>query len=225
MMKFNLLHVLRQLDKNPCLMTIIRSILDVKMIKMKRKYIYLFLVFLYFFASGCTAAALEVPRVGESFPLFTLKAPETSHEISYLGVLGKDTFTVTDIVADIVIVEIFNMYCPYCQREAPLINKLYRLIEDNPDLGKKIKLIGIGAGNTDFEVSVFREEYNIPFPLFSDGSFAVHKTVGEVRTPFFFVLSINPDGSNNIIYSKVGSIKNPGQFLDFILQTADIQEK
>ena len=190
---------------------------------MKREYAHIFLIFLYFFASGCTAAALEIPGEGESFPLVILKAPDNSQEISYLGINRKDTFTITDIHADIVIVEIFNMYCPYCQREAPLLNKLYRMIENNPTLSKKIKLIGIGAGNTDFEVSVFKEEYAIPFPLFSDESLAVHKTVGEVRTPFFFVLSINPNRSNTIMYSRVGSIKDPQKFLDFILQTADIQ--
>jgi hypothetical protein len=34
------------------------------------------------------------------------------------------------------------------------------------------------------------------------------------------VIKKNPDGSNKIIYSKVGSIQSPDQFLDMIIKGA-----
>jgi peroxiredoxin len=117
------------------------------------------------------------------------------------------------------------MYCPYCQKEAPNVNELYQLINSKPDLKDKIKIIGVGAGNTPFEVDVFKKQYNVPFPLFPDESFSIHKSVGNVRTPYFFVIKINADGSNKIIYSKAGSIQDPNQFLDFILKESGLKKE
>lgn len=94
------------------------------------------------------------------------------------------------------------MYCPYCQKEAPIVNELYQIINNRQDIKDKIKIIGIGAGNTPFEVEVFRNQYNIPFPLFPDESFSIHKAVGDVRTPYFFVFKINPDGSQDYLFSS-----------------------
>lgn len=160
----------------------------------------------------------------EIFPDITLPIPDNAVEKDYLGLEGKDSFTVTRIKADLVILEIFSMYCPYCQREAPIVNELYRIINQRKDLKDKIKIIGVGAGNNRFEVDVFRNRYNIQFPLFSDESFFVHKALGEVRTPYFIVIKMNANGSNRIIYSNVGSIHNANEFLDTILKESGVKQ-
>jgi len=169
----------------------------------------------------CTAE--NIPEKGSSFPSITLPVPEKDAEKAYLGLTGKGTFTISQIKAEVVIVEIYSMYCPYCQKEAPIVNDLYKAIDKKPGLKEKIKIIGIGAGNTTFELDIFRNQYKIQFPLFADESFAVHKKVGEVRTPHFFVLKMNTDGSNKIIYSKTGSIQDSAQFLDLILQESGLK--
>jgi len=169
----------------------------------------------------CTAE--NIPEKGTAFPAITLPIPEKDTERAYLGLTGKGTFTISQIKAEVVILEIYSMYCPYCQKEAPLVNDLYQTIDKKPGLKEKIKIIGIGAGNTTFELDVFRNQYNVKFPLFADESFIVHKKVGEVRTPHFFVLKMKADGSNKIIYSKVGSIQDPALFLDLILQESGLK--
>jgi len=169
----------------------------------------------------CTAE--NIPEKGTAFPAITLPIPEKDAERAYLGLTGKGTFTISQIKAEVVILEIYSMYCPYCQKEAPLVNDLYQAIDKKPGLKEKIKIIGIGAGNTTFELDIFRNQYNVKFPLFADESFIVHKKVGEVRTPHFFVLKMKADGSNKIIYSKVGSIQDPALFLDLILQESGLK--
>jgi len=123
----------------------------------------------------------------------------------------------------VVIIEIFSMYCPYCQREAPNVNKLYNKIQANPNLKSKIRLVGIGVGNSAYEVDVFRKKYSISFPLYSDGDFRIHKLLGEPRTPYFIGVKINPDGSHRIFYSKLGELGDVDKFLDEMIRLSGLK--
>ena len=192
---------------------------------MKKKFIFILTIFicLTFFKQTLQAVECLTPIKGGTLPEISLPVPQNTSEKDYLGIEEKDSFNVSQIKSDVVIIEIFSMYCPYCQKEAPMINKLYQIINDRPDLRDKIKIIGIGTGNTPFEINVFKNQYNIPFPLFPDESFSVHKSVGEVRTPYFFVIKKNEDGFHNILYSKGGTIENPEQFLDLIIKEAGLK--
>jgi peroxiredoxin len=185
---------------------------------MCRKTIILTVTVLFAFCFVPVILWAQAPSQGESFPDISLPSPETEAEKSYLGLSSARSFLLSHIKADVLIIEIFNMYCPYCQREAPRVNELYRMILTSPELVEKIKIIGIGAGNTDYEVNIFRKEYDIRFPLFSDELFSLHKTSGGVRTPYFFVLKFSESGANTVLYSRVGSIKNPEEFLDLIVR-------
>jgi len=125
----------------------------------------------------------------------------------------------------VVIVEIFSMYCPHCQTEAPVVNRLYEKIEDTPSLKGRIKLIGIGAGNTAFEVDVFKKRYQIPFPLVSDADFALHKALGEVRTPFFAGVRLIADGTTRVFYARVGGLEGVNHFLDLIVKASGMDQE
>jgi len=156
-----------------------------------------------------------VPAVGDTFRGVQLPVPEDPEHAAYLGLEGrKGTFELEDIPAELVVVEIFSMYCPYCQREAAAVNELYERVEKSPETKGKIKLIGIGAGNSSFEVEVFRKNYRVPFPLISDDDFRLHKAFGETRTPYFFVVKRRADDSRVVTYSKAGTLGPPARFLD-----------
>ncbi|MDM8524447.1 redoxin domain-containing protein [Desulfococcaceae bacterium HSG8] len=162
------------------------------------------------------ATDTQPPAQDGMLPEITLPVPKNSAHQDYLWVTGKTSFTIPQVKAEVVIIEIFSMYCPHCQREAPAVNKLYKKIENNRKLKGRVKLIGIGAGNSDFEVSFFKKKYRIPFPLFSDADFSIHEKLGSVRTPYFIAVRINKDGTHRVFYSKLGAIKDTDQFLNMI---------
>ncbi len=170
------------------------------------------------------AAAVDPPPVGGQLPAFTLPVPETPEHRAYLGLPAeRDVFAVPEVTAPVAIIEIFSMYCPHCQREAPLVNTLYDLIENRPDLKGKINLIGIGVGNSQFEVDYFRDTYKIPFPLFPDPDFKIHALMGEVRTPYFVVIQKEKGGGHRVIYSALGGFGKPDAFLDLILEKSELE--
>lgn len=156
---------------------------------------------------------------------FTLPAPDNDVHRQYLGLLNNARFSLGQIRAEIVIIEIFSMYCPICQREAANVNTLFRLIQNSPSLKNKVRLIGIGAGNSAFEVEFFKKKYAVEFPLFSDPDFSIHKKTGEVRTPHFFGLALQGNGNFNIFYSQSGELSNPEKFLETLLKNSGIKKQ
>jgi thiol-disulfide isomerase/thioredoxin len=170
-------------------------------------------------------AAGKPPEKGSTLPVIKLPVPESPEEKNYLGLKGEGSFTIPQIKADVVIIEIFSMYCPYCQNEAPRVNELYQAIEQDTELKNKIKIIGIGAGNTPMEVDIFRKKYQIAFPLFPDVDYSIHKVCGEVRTPYFIGVKINKDGTHKVIYSELGGIQDANQFLELILKLSGLKKE
>ena len=189
---------------------------------MKKVFILPGLFVTLFLSSYLVVAATKPPGVGGVLPETILSVPPKPEHQKYLGLAGEGRFIIPQIKADVVLVEFFSMYCPYCQNEAPIVNKLYSNIEKNSNLKNRIKLIGIGVGNSAYEVSIFRKKYEINFPLFPDADFSIHKIIGEVRTPYFIGVRIMKDGSHNIIYSKLGGIGDVDQFLSLILRLSEI---
>ncbi|MBF0209329.1 MAG: redoxin domain-containing protein [Desulfamplus sp.] len=155
--------------------------------------------------------------VGDGLIGANLQLPDNDFYKSYLKITGK-SFTISDIAADIVIVQIFSMYCPHCQKDAPNMNSFFNLLKNSESYKDRIKLIGIGAGNSAFEVDFFRKTYLVEFPLLDDQDFKIHKLLGEVRTPYFIGFKRLKDGSLKIFLSEAGGDREPKAFLDQIIK-------
>ncbi len=144
----------------------------------------------------------------------SLQGPEDQAASAYLGIRGKKPFTLPQVAAKTLIIQVFSMYCPHCQADAPEVNKLYQHVQKDPALKDKIKILGIGTGNTVFEVNLFKKKFHVPFPLFPDENFAVQKACSQqIRTPLFIV--VKPDAKRGLkpLVLHVGKINDAEEFL------------
>jgi peroxiredoxin len=142
------------------------------------------------------------------------QAPKSADDKNYLHVKNKATFVLSEAASNYLLVEIFSMYCPICQAQAPNVNDLFAAIEKDPSLKRKLRVVGVGIGNTPFEVEVFRKKYDVKFPLLPDDSFAVQKAFAErVRTPTFLVLKRLGADKLEVKGVHLGPIKDAMQFL------------
>ena len=189
-----------------------------RIIQISKPFLGVLILFLWLLHP--VVAANKPPVKGGTLPPIRLPIPKELNERSYLGISGEGYFKITQMKATIVIIEIFSLYCPVCQASAPEVNALFQMIEQLPDLKEKIKLIGIGAGNSVLEVNTFKEQYKVPFPLLPDQDFKIHKDLGEVRTPYFIVIKIKKDRTPEVIYSREGAFGEAEMFLQQILMAS-----
>ena len=191
---------------------------------MKKTVVTLITTALFFWLSSPVITDSKTPAKGETLPGIKLLIPKNPGERNYLGLSDRGSFQIPHVRAGVVIIEIFSLYCPHCQAFAPEVNILYRMIEQVPDFRDKIKMIGIGAGNSFVEAETFGKTYDVPFPLFPDEDFSIHKLLGEVRTPYFIVIKINRDRIHQIIYSKPGGFGEAEIFLQKILEDSGLKQ-
>ncbi|SMF04022.1 peroxiredoxin family protein [Desulfovibrio gilichinskyi] len=180
---------------------------------------YFSAIVLAVFLFAGTAFAKPVQE-GKNFPDITLTGNQTAAQLSYLGLSGSGPWQLKDISADFVIIEIFSMYCPHCQAEAAHVNGLFESLK-NSKSNRRIKLIGIGVGNSDFEVNFFRKKYQVEFPLFDDLEYKIHEEVGEPGTPHFFMVKLIDKKELKTVTSFAGRMEDPQLFLKTLQKTAN----
>lgn len=168
----------------------------------------------------CSAAWAAKPQAGDKIPDAQLALPLRPAEAAYLGLPeGAKGAKLSQIKADYLLVEIYSMYCPRCQVEAPAVGRLFEKLKASPK-GQSIKFVAIGAGNSAFEVDVFRKKYACAYPLVADSDYVLHKLFMAVGTPSYFLLKPAPGGGFSIVFFQEGQFGDEGPFLDLLLRVA-----
>lgn len=162
----------------------------------------------------CDASAM--PKKGSLMPLLRLNAPAIPKDCKYLGIEPQTPFQLTDVDANLIMVEIIGVYCPQCHKQRPHINRLFHRIQKDPSLSKKIKFIGIAAGATPMEVAYLVKEAKIPYPVVEDEKFDIHKQLGEPRTPFNMVTT----QKGKVMWTHLGIIEDMNALLSTLKSLA-----
>ena len=159
------------------------------------------------FALQCQAAYGS----GEDLPAakFTVPAPESAQVQKYLGLKSMEPFTLSQMNAKLVIVEFFSALCPQCHANAPIENKIYKVLQEDAGLAD-VKLIGIAIATDKSQLEAYRKNFKVPFPLFLDETSALSASMEGVETPTTMIIA---PGSGKVLASHTGVIKDFDGFL------------
>lgn len=119
----------------------------------------------------------------------------TPEERAYLGLGAGAPFTIGAVNADLVVVEFFNASCYACAMMAPVMDEAWEKVAARPDLRGKVRFVGIGIGNSSAQVRAFHAQYDTPFPMLADPTFAMFDALGTAEgTPYLMLLRRGTDG-------------------------------
>jgi peroxiredoxin len=163
-------------------------------------------------------AAYGVEVAEEAYPQIIIPAPESAQAQKYLGLKEMEPFGLSQVDAKIIIIEFFNALCPKCHANAPMLNKLYKVIQNDPVL-RDVKVIGIAVDSDRSEVDAFRKNFKVPFPLFIDEDFAISVAMGGVDTPTTMILATS---NGRVLADHIGVIRD---FEDLLKELRTIHKK
>jgi peroxiredoxin len=192
---------------------------------MNRFFILLLSLLAVFRLQG-PALATDTVASPELLPQLTLTAPDSPEYRLYLGLKQQpgEAFNLGDIDADLLLIQLFSMYCPFCQEEAENVNALFDVIYEFSKPDFSIKMIGIGANNSVFEVDHYRNTYGVRFPLFSDQDMTIYNALGGKGTPGFIACRKQQDNSCVIVHRQSGGFVHVDEFFKELLRKSNYSQ-
>jgi peroxiredoxin len=160
-------------------------------------------------------------RAGDVLPHLPVYPAEDPIRWRYLGLpSNQKVVPLADAQADLLVMELLNVYCYYCRSQVLAFNHVFELIEKVPELKGRIKIVGFAVGNTDEEAEDFRKEYGLKFPVIADVDRHAPQLLGpDVLPPFS--LYIRRDGTGKLTAVKatqVGLEENPQVLFDRLIE-------
>lgn len=191
------------------------------------------IILLAILLAGCTRTApqavepprMEAPKEIESLDI-SLPRPSSEADAAYLGLEeSTDAFRMDRIKAGVLVVEVFDMYCRFCQGMAPKVDEVYE-INLRSGFASEVKMIGIGRMNTALEVATFKEKYKVRFPLFPDNDLSISKALQaqDEGTPHFIVIKMARGDRAEVVHTFTGAFEDPKAFYDVILDRSGLKK-
>lgn len=172
---------------------------------MPRFFAVLALALLLPCAVVCHGLCAEPVAAGGAMPPgMTLQAPPAPDDRAYLGLGDSPAFTLPDIKADFVILEVVGVYCPLCHIQAPFFAKFFARLNADPELGPKVKMLAMAAGATPQELAYLRETGKYKYPVAGDPDYVAHKQLGDPKTPYTMLV----DAKGKVLFAQVGVIED-----------------
>jgi peroxiredoxin len=162
----------------------------------------------------------KVVTAGDFFPDFAFPMTLTTGEIEYLGLPTKflglikgDTFSLKDIKGDLVVLEYMNKYCFSCQLQAPVLNQVYEMVGQDPQLRGRVKFLSIAAGNNQTEANSFKAEKGVQFPIIPDSKFLAYEAIGDPGATPFTLMIRKTDSGLLVARVKIGLTREAQRFM------------
>ena len=105
----------------------------------------------------------------------------------------------SNVKADLLLVEIMNINCGSCQRQAPFYNKLFDLIEKTPETKGRMKILAIGAGSPDKYIKEYRDYFKAPYPIVEDPDLNVYNAIGKSAVPLAVFIRPLLEGKQGVV--------------------------
>jgi len=123
-------------------------------------------------AGTSTAGSIPAPRQGFLAPDFTLQTPK------------GETFTLSDLRGQAVLVNLWATWCPPCRAEMPAMQKMY---EEYKDQGFVVLALNMTYQDTPSAVLPFMQEYGLTFPILleTNGKVAAQYELRSLPSSFF----------------------------------------
>lgn len=152
-------------------------------------------------------------KVGDAFPDVSLAGDPSEADQAYLGVSRTaPPYPLSRLTGRAYLVEMFSMYCPFCQREAQPLAEMFKTLQASRHKDQ-FKMIGIGVNNSVFEVDLFKKKFPTPFPLFADPDGVILARLEVTATPTFYVVKRTESGGLSVAMTHIGHIEDPDAFL------------
>ena len=133
---------------------------------------------------------IPIIKSGDHFPELPLSLTPDSNLWDYLGIERQNPFYVKDIAADLVLVEIMNINCGSCQKQAPVYNDLFDKIQSS-GYKDKIKIMAIGAGNQNEFIKKYQDHFQSPYPIVEDPGLDLYTAIGKSPVPLALYVRID----------------------------------
>lgn len=157
---------------------------------------------------------------GQFFPPCVLTAADRERDFVYLGLDQPSAdFFLAEVRAEFVLLKYYGEQCSVCVREAPLYNRLFNLIQDDPDLASRVKIIGIGVGDNRQSVLRYKRTHNVPYPLFTDERRVMFDSAGG-EIPLLYLVRILPDSRLKILSFHEGHLEDVDELFAMIKDAA-----
>jgi peroxiredoxin len=165
------------------------------------------------FGTVSLAAGAEAePQVGQMVGNVQFSGTITPEGATYLGLAKQGPFTLKDVKAPYVLVEQFNTSCPHCMHQAPVMNQLFDKVQADPQLKSKLKFMGVGQGNDEAQLKMWKAFNKVTFPQVPDPSSSFGKALNFTPYPVTVIL----DKTGKIVFVHIGAFDNADETLQKI---------
>ena len=177
---------------------------------MKKKFFVLIQLFLCLLMAAQSDFAFGSQPPEDLPPAkFTIPAPDSPQAQKYLGLKSLEPFSVSNVEGKIVIIEFFSALCPQCHANAPIVNKIFKQVQEDSGLAG-VKVIGIGIGSEKPQIEAYKKNFKVPFPVFLDENFAISAAMDGVEVPTTMIVAAK---SGKVLASHKGVIRDLDGFL------------